>query len=169
MQKTRRHRRPRRRRESLAVLRRLRGSSALPPFLGVAGADAFLVFKDVGVTTLASALASAKRGAPYASLARALGLGDEQGEGADLAAVRAFGARLFASLDALHGAGVVHRDVKPANLLLSDGKRVLLLDLGAAADLAAKAAEDILTARLAGQAKDPLLNAAIAEIGDRLN
>ena len=39
----------------------------------------------------------------------------------------------------------------------------------AAADLAAKAAEQILAARLAGGAKDPLLDAAIAQIGDRLN
>ena len=39
----------------------------------------------------------------------------------------------------------------------------------AAADLAAKSAEQILTARVAGQAKDPLLDAAIGQIGDRLN
>ena len=39
----------------------------------------------------------------------------------------------------------------------------------AAADLAAKSAEAVLAARLAGQAKDPLLDAAIAQIGDRLN
>ena len=40
---------------------------------------------------------------------------------------------------------------------------------GAATDLAAKAAEQILAARLSGGAKDPLLDAAIAQIGDRLN
>jgi len=39
----------------------------------------------------------------------------------------------------------------------------------AAADLAAKSAEAILVARLAGQAKDPLLDAAIKQIGERLN
>lgn len=39
----------------------------------------------------------------------------------------------------------------------------------AAADLAARAAEQILAARLAGQKSDPLLDAAIAQIGSRLN
>ena len=39
----------------------------------------------------------------------------------------------------------------------------------AAADLAAKSAEQILAARVSGQAKDSLLDAAIAQIGDRLN
>lgn len=39
----------------------------------------------------------------------------------------------------------------------------------AAVDLSAKAAEQILAARLLGQSKDPLLDAAIAQIGDRLN
>ena len=39
----------------------------------------------------------------------------------------------------------------------------------AAADLAARAAEQILVARVAGQKTDPLLDAAIAQIGTRLN
>ena len=39
----------------------------------------------------------------------------------------------------------------------------------AAADLAAKQAEAVLAARLAGQAKDPLVDQAIAQIGGRLN
>ena len=39
----------------------------------------------------------------------------------------------------------------------------------AAADLAARAAEQILVARVAGQKTDPLLDAAIAQIGSRLN
>ncbi|WP_292023854.1 MULTISPECIES: F0F1 ATP synthase subunit B [unclassified Brevundimonas] len=39
----------------------------------------------------------------------------------------------------------------------------------AAADLAARSAEQILATRLASGAKDPLLDGAIAQIGDRLN
>ena len=39
----------------------------------------------------------------------------------------------------------------------------------AAADLAVKQAETILTARAAAQKSDPLLDAAIAQIGQRLN
>ncbi|HEX8471243.1 MAG TPA: F0F1 ATP synthase subunit B [Brevundimonas sp.] len=39
----------------------------------------------------------------------------------------------------------------------------------AAADQAARVAEQILTARVSGQKSDPLLDAAIAQIGSRLN
>jgi F-type H+-transporting ATPase subunit b len=39
----------------------------------------------------------------------------------------------------------------------------------AAADLAAKAAQDVLTARLATAKSDPLIDSAIAQIGDKLN
>ena len=39
----------------------------------------------------------------------------------------------------------------------------------AAADLAVRHAEQILTARVSGQKSDPLLDAAIGQIGERLN
>jgi F-type H+-transporting ATPase subunit b len=41
--------------------------------------------------------------------------------------------------------------------------------MAVAADLAAKAAQDILTDRLAAAKSDPLIDAAIAQIGDKLN
>jgi hypothetical protein len=42
--------------------------------------------------------------------------------------------QLAAGLAVLHGAGKIHRDVKPGNVLVTDAGRVVLLDLGLVAD-----------------------------------
>ncbi|AKZ54831.1 Serine/threonine protein kinase [Streptomyces ambofaciens ATCC 23877] len=42
------------------------------------------------------------------------------------------GAEVLSALRAAHGAGVLHRDVKPANVLLADDGRVVLTDFGIA-------------------------------------
>jgi hypothetical protein len=57
---------------------------------------------------------------------------------ADLDRVRPALRQLVEALQALHGAGKVHRDVKPSNVLVTPDGRVVLLDFGVAADLRAR-------------------------------
>jgi serine/threonine protein kinase len=52
------------------------------------------------------------------------------------AVVKEVARQLLSALDALHAVGIVHRDVKPQNVIVSQrARRVKLIDLGAAADL----------------------------------
>lgn len=55
-----------------------------------------------------------------------------QGEQLPPERVAAIGAQLAAALSHVHGAGVLHRDIKPGNVLLADDDRVLLADFGIA-------------------------------------
>ena len=102
-------------RAEAATWRRLRGNAGLAPFLGVAGADAYLVWQDVGLTTLEAVLArrdSRSRAEPLGLHALAEALDTETGA----AALRALARRLLLAAAAVHAAAVVHRDVKVRTL-----------------------------------------------------
>ena len=51
------------------------------------------------------------------------------------AAIRAATRAVLTALEALHALGIVHRDVKPENILITSSGEVKLIDFGAAADL----------------------------------
>ncbi|MEV4895410.1 serine/threonine-protein kinase [Nonomuraea sp. NPDC055795] len=80
--------------------------------------------------------------------------------------VARIGARVLEALAAAHASGILHRDVKPANVMLTDDGRVLLTDFGIAsvADDAVLTQTGLLTGspgyiapeRLRGEADGPL-------------
>ncbi|MFD5101935.1 serine/threonine-protein kinase, partial [Streptomyces albidochromogenes] len=79
---------------------------------------------------------AAEEGRPWIvmELVRGLSLSDVLDAEGPLPPRRAarIGAEVLAALCAAHGAGVLHRDVKPANVLLANDGRVVLTDFGIA-------------------------------------
>jgi serine/threonine-protein kinase len=84
--------------------------------IGEHGDDAFIVMECFAGGTVADQLREAR----------------ERGEPVDRATALAWLREAAAGLDAAHAAGVVHRDVKPANLLLDAQGRLAVADFGIA-------------------------------------
>ena len=116
------------------IWRRARGWSGGAKFLGVAGANAYLVFEDEGRDTLEGALGGGGLGGVFgggrdgAAFAEALGCATEA------QACKKVSRELLKCVKGLHDKKIIHRDVKPNNVLLTK-KGLRLIDLGGAADL----------------------------------
>lgn len=94
-----------------------------------------LVFKREGTLTLDRVMQNGEF--PFNVEGAVMGReSSERGTAQKAAVIRRISKQLFENLAGVHGWSIVHRDVKGANMILSEGeKRFKLLDLGAACDL----------------------------------
>jgi len=120
--------------DELNVLNRLKKNDGVAPFLGVAGANVYLVFGYQGSTTLEMCL----RKGGFDAVKRAM----KEPEMSDAEILKLGAKTLLESVGKVNSANIIHRDVKPANILIAEesygkstAKRFIMIDAGAACDL----------------------------------
>ena len=135
----------------LGVLNRLKSNRGVTPFLGVAGARAFLVFGYQGVTTLEDILKKSSKSTSKALDEVKRTMQAEKKNATEEEVFKYSVKTLLESVSQINGASIVHRDIKPSNVLVAEtdygrgkskGKRLIPIDLGAAYDLRAKRGGD---------------------------
>lgn len=100
------------------------------------GGEYWLLWRFEGESTLADLMTS--REFPYN--VETMILGEQQnlpkGLGRENRIIQTIMGQVLFALDGLHSTGIVHRDIKPQNIIFSEGTRTFkIIDLGAAADL----------------------------------
>lgn len=108
------------------------------------------------------------RGGLWMELVRGETLEERLGRGTfSVRDAAAIGVTLCRALSALHAAGLVHRDVKSSNVILEDGGRVVLLDLGAAGEIIdSHAADGSSLGTLRSMAPEQLRGDPVGATGD---
>ncbi|KAL7001235.1 Serine/threonine-protein kinase stn7, chloroplastic, variant 2 [Sarracenia purpurea var. burkii] len=108
-------------------------------FLGTSskkGGEYWLIWRFEGKTTLSDLMLS--KDFPYNVEAMIIGEVQDLPKGLEREnkIIQTIMRQLLFALDGLHSTGIVHRDIKPQNIIFSEGSRTFkIIDLGAAADL----------------------------------
>ncbi|KDO70103.1 hypothetical protein CISIN_1g008297mg [Citrus sinensis] len=100
------------------------------------GGEYWLIWRYEGEATLADLMIS--REFPYNVQTLILGEVQDLPKGIEREnrIIQTIMSQLLFALDGLHSTGIVHRDIKPQNVIFSEGSRTFkIIDLGAAADL----------------------------------
>jgi serine/threonine protein kinase len=132
------------------VVSRLEHPSICPVYEAlIDGETPYIAMRFVEGETLASAIASVKKNRAASSHeSTTLALGSRNG--ADIRRVLVFFERAARALHAAHEAGVIHRDIKPGNLMVSRDGEPVVLDFGQARDEHAALSEMTISGEVVG-------------------